>query len=482
MAQSELEIILKVIDNASAEFKKVNAEAIKQVKDLEEANKSVKKATDEVADSNKKDGDEAEKTGEKKLNAVQSASKAFRALRAQMLIVTAAFGTLAIATVEWAKRNDEARASLDQIGLAASNFGALMGKITAETVYAWSELAKMFNNAVGEGLEDGFAKAQIAVKNFDEDLKKLQITFQAGQISSEQYFNSILDKQNSIIGVNRQAQQSLNELANVTSQINNRELLEAQRLTGERIALVNEYKNNHNIAFQGMAAFTKTMSESIRTNVTSAFTDMITGVQSAKEAFAELGQAMIRAVVEFMVQKVVAWVLEKTLLAGTVAASRAAGAQVAAAWAQAAAFVSLATLGANAIPAAVGIASVSALSTGLATAAGKTGNVTLTDSAGSSGFTKTFHDGGIIRAHNGLAVDEVPIIAQTGEGILSRRGMAALGGEGQLNRLNSGGGDSAVGDVYVTVNYPKMNSREEIQEMMSVVGSEIQRQLRYARA
>ncbi|HEY3043159.1 MAG TPA: hypothetical protein VGJ39_03990 [Vicinamibacterales bacterium] len=37
------------------------------------------------------------------------------------------------------------------------------------------------------------------------------------------------------------------------------------------------------------------------------------------------------------------------------------------------------------------------------------------------------HVGGIIRAHSGLAVDERMIIAQTGEGILSRRGMRSLG-------------------------------------------------------
>jgi hypothetical protein len=47
--------------------------------------------------------------------------------------------------------------------------------------------------------------------------------------------------------------------------------------------------------------------------------------------------------------------------------------------------------------------------------------------------TPSFHHGGMIqKAHSGLFVnklgpDQVPIIAQTGEGILSRRGMAALG-------------------------------------------------------
>jgi methyl-accepting chemotaxis protein len=64
------------------------------------------------------------------------------------------------------------------------------------------------------------------------------------------------------------------------------------------------------------------------------------------------------------------------------------------------------------------------------------------------GMIPFFHQGGMvyhsggeifpIRAHTGLAVDEVPIIAQAGEGILSRRGMAALGGGENLRSLNEG--------------------------------------------
>lgn len=48
-----------------------------------------------------------------------------------------------------------------------------------------------------------------------------------------------------------------------------------------------------------------------------------------------------------------------------------------------------------------------------------------------------YHSGGIVRAHSGLAVDEVPIIAQRGEGVLSRRGMQSLGRE-NFDALNQG--------------------------------------------
>ena len=63
-----------------------------------------------------------------------------------------------------------------------------------------------------------------------------------------------------------------------------------------------------------------------------------------------------------------------------------------------------------------------------------------------------FHEGGVIPiyAHSGLAPDEVPIIAQRGEGVLSRKGMAALGGSDKLRALNSGKGAGGGGQ---TVNY-----------------------------
>jgi len=70
-----------------------------------------------------------------------------------------------------------------------------------------------------------------------------------------------------------------------------------------------------------------------------------------------------------------------------------------------------------------------------------------------------FHEGGmvrrrqrqIIKAHRGLAPDEVPILAQTGEGVLSRRGMSALGGSDNLRALNRGEGIQG-GGVTININ------------------------------
>lgn len=62
----------------------------------------------------------------------------------------------------------------------------------------------------------------------------------------------------------------------------------------------------------------------------------------------------------------------------------------------------------------------------------------------------TMHAGGVVRAHSGLAVDEVPIIAQSGEGIISRRGMAAMG-TSSFARMNRGEnvGGGVVNNFYI---------------------------------
>ena len=72
-----------------------------------------------------------------------------------------------------------------------------------------------------------------------------------------------------------------------------------------------------------------------------------------------------------------------------------------------------------------------------------------------------YHSGGVVQpvyAHSGLAPDEIPIIAQSGEGVVSRKGMASLGAN-NLKRLNRGegiGGDSSqMFNVYINANDAK---------------------------
>ena len=87
-----------------------------------------------------------------------------------------------------------------------------------------------------------------------------------------------------------------------------------------------------------------------------------------------------------------------------------------------------------------------------------------------------FHEGGVIRAHSGLAVGEVPIIAQTGEGILSRRGMSALGGAGILNALNGGFGAGRQISVQNYIYNPVFRSDEDIDKLAEEISLRLARE------
>ncbi len=456
MANSaELNIVLKLLDQASDEIKKAMG--------------GVQKETDKT----KKKSEEAAKKTE---SGFKKASEAVRNFRRDMVVVALAVGTLTAVTKLWSERNDEARNSMDEIALASRNalagFGQFVDKFVSfsgalENV---GILARNFNQSFSDtGSKLDAAKTEL--KNFNEDLKNQAILFQAGKISSEEYYNNILALQDEVAFKNQSAIQNLTVLANIQSQVANTQVLEAQRVTTEQITLLNEYKENYMAAHAGMAAFTATLSQSIRTNLSGAITNIVTGAQDAKEAFAELGKAMISTIVNFMAQKVVAAVLDKTLLAGTVAASVAAAGAIAAAWAPAAAFVSLATFGANSAPA---ISGITATTAALAVNAGILSSAIQT----SLSVGQRFHDGGMVRAHDGLAVDEVPIIAQSGEGILSRRGMKALGGSGNLDKLNQGQGVG--GGVNIEINNPRFFNRQDMEEFSRMLGNLLTKESRYA--
>lgn len=73
-----------------------------------------------------------------------------------------------------------------------------------------------------------------------------------------------------------------------------------------------------------------------------------------------------------------------------------------------------------------------------------------------SAFSATFgtlHSGGYIPyAHSGRAFDEVDVRLQKGEGVVSRKGMNAIGGKNTLKAINSGAGLSEGGQPNVIIN------------------------------
>jgi TP901 family phage tail tape measure protein len=91
-----------------------------------------------------------------------------------------------------------------------------------------------------------------------------------------------------------------------------------------------------------------------------------------------------------------------------------------------------------------------------------------------------FHDGGIIGGQGSGAQDEVPIIAQTGEGILSRRGVATLG-SGNLEKLNNGEGVGGGVNVNIDINNLSLSGVTDVQDFGQIIANEIEQGLNYPR-
>lgn len=448
MTDSQVNITLKVTDQATAP-------AQKALKDI---------------------GSEGEKASQKTKSGFLEARKAIQDFHKEMFVVGIAFGVVATAINEWSKRNDQTRDSLNEIALATSNLTSKFGEyiqkhtLVGMAFVATSIASKEFNNSVKDEYT-ATARATEEIRKFNDDLNKQKTLFVDGKVSAEQYYNQLYSNAQSQIMINQQAAQSMQQLASLTAQINNKELMDARNKTNEQMNLLKFYEQTYMAAQQGMSSFTVTVGKAIQTNMSAALTSMITGAKSAKEAFADLGKAMLTAIVDFMVQKVVAWVLEKTLLAGTVAASMTAAASIAAAWAPAAALVSAATFGASAVAGGVALTATALTAQTIAATSGMSG-VRIGTSDGAGGPTTW---GPVVpRAMGGDDYVTRPTLFLAGEAGPERVRVDPQGSAG----YNGGGG----GGITINISAGNIGSNEDIKRLVEAIGFEIDRTGRFARS
>ena len=158
----------------------------------------------------------------------------------------------------------------------------------------------------------------------------------------------------------------------------------------------------------------------LQTSMSGFFDDVFTGqLTKASQVFANFGNAMLKTFSQVISQMITQWVASKlwSLMGG------------------AAGFMGLGG--------ATGGAGVASMGSGLITGSGIAGGVSI------------FHDGGPVGsswanpvvAHDGLAVDEVPAVLQTGEGVLSRQGMQNLA---SMNSPGGGGGGQQAPQINIT--------------------------------
>lgn len=180
----------------------------------------------------------------------------------------------------------------------------------------------------------------------------------------------------------------------------------------------------------------------INDSMSSALSNVMRGAMSAREAFKAFGQEALKAVTDFIAQQIVAHTIGKVMSAITTGTMAAMGTAIAAAFQPAATFVSLATFGANAVPAIAGMSATNAAA---------------------------------------MAMMAPRPMAYGGEGVVSAPTLF-LAGENGPERYNFSPIDRGVGaSVSVNIANITIGSKENISELAEQLGFEIERQLRYAR-
>jgi hypothetical protein len=526
-SNAELNIVLKLLDQASDKLKKISGDLKNQTAGITEENKKLQKQSDA--------------TGKTMQEQFRESSKQLKDFRRAMYGVTAEIAFIGAAVKVWAEHNTATRDSLNELGRNMKNLFALVGSIFAPTIMAFNNLLKasmkelkfffseiqnmwtgIFKNisfgiqyvvafiaalketknvmeahkialqTAGQAAEEMGAKFKIAfvenipqvdasktkIQEMGEALEKINMLYMDGQITAGQYYDLLTSKDVVAFQSAQMRMQLMQQEAQLSNLLNDQSLMNYKTTVEAKMNLEKTLISYSHTLYGSWFDFVNMGIQKFSTGMTSALTAVIMRTKTAGEAFKEFGLSLITAIVEFVIQYAIQAAIAAAIGKMVATATITQAGLIAAAWFPAALYASIATLGGAAGEglAALGVASVAGVGMFAATQAAMAGA-----GAASGAGAAVKHQGGIIRAHSGLAVDEVPIIAQTGEGILSRRGMANLGGESVLNALNAGE-TTNFGDVNVNIYYPRFNSKEEANELIKILGIEIQRQLRYARS
>ena len=378
------------------ELSKLEGEArarLQAVYDAEDAGISkndprVKKLQDQYAEieRNTKAQKESNAEGKKSASQAESVAQKVENLRKQSELA-------ADSASEWSREQAILNAQL------SLGKGATQAQIAEAGAYA----AKKWDTANAIKAQAAAEKLLPEAKenaSYAQDVKDLNTALAAKKISQEQYnttaeqleqqhqvnlakirAEAVVSPQQQAAGMVDPVQQLANENAQKLALIQQFET-DKGKITQRGIELMNAA--NKQYEQQRTAAQWKSCQQSLgydmltsavdafSGNASNAITGLLTGTMSAQEAMRSLGNTILNSVINSIVQVGVEalknYILGQTLGAASVASSVGMAATTASAWAPAAAMASLATLGANAAPAAAGITSTVGLAGGLALA------------------------------------------------------------------------------------------------------------------
>ncbi|EQC4020312.1 phage tail tape measure protein [Enterobacter hormaechei] len=229
-----------------------------------------------------------------------------------------------------------------------------------------------------QDLNTALAAKKISQEQFNQTSERLEATHQANlaKIRAQQAVTPQQEAVAQVDPVQQLANQHAQQLA-LIQQFEQQGLLAHQNALALKNAADTQYEQQRTAAqwellsqqSLGYSMLTSAV-DAFSGNASNALTGLITGTMSAQDAMRSLGNTMLNSVVNALVQVGVEalknFIIGQTLGAAATAAGASQAAILATAWAPAAAMASLASFGANSVPAMTGIASTVGLAQGLA--------------------------------------------------------------------------------------------------------------------
>lgn len=229
-----------------------------------------------------------------------------------------------------------------------------------------------------QDLNTALAAKKISQEQFNQTSERLEATHQANlaKIRAQQAVTPQQEAVAQVDPVQQLANQHAQQLA-LIQQFEQQGLLAHQNALALKNAADTQYEQQRTAAqwellsqqILGYSMLTSAV-DAFSGNASNALTGLITGTMSAQDAMRSLGNTMLNSVVNALVQVGVEalknFIIGQTLGAAATAAGASQAAILATAWAPAAAMASLASFGANSVPAMTGIASTVGLAQGLA--------------------------------------------------------------------------------------------------------------------
>lgn len=345
-------------------------------------------------------------------------------------------------------------ATKEQLALAAQyaatkwdTANALKAQAAAEKLLPEARENASYKQDV-QDLNTALAAKKISQEQFNQTSERLEATHQANlaKIRAQQAVTPQQEAVAQVDPVQQLANQHAQQLA-LIQQFEQQGLLAHQNALALKNAADTQYEQQRTAAqwellsqqSLGYSMLTSAV-DAFSGNASNALTGLITGTMSAQDAMRSLGNTMLNSVVNALVQVGVEalknFIIGQTLGAAATAAGASQAAILASAWAPAAALASLASFGANSVPAMAGIASTVGLSKTLAVAGARKNGGPV-----SAGSMYQVGEGGMPEIYQASTGKQYMIPGDNGR-VISNKDMTAGGGGIQVsvifNDMSSG--------------------------------------------